>query len=131
MRNRWRLLFGIAILAAIGGAGWLVFDFYFAVPSSLVGEWENDNTIYGAKPGEVRLTVFRDGEVAVTFDRKRHNWNVDELHCRVRGDRVEIASEGMVTKGRIEVGADRFRIWDTDNKLPQQDELVFRRVAQP
>jgi hypothetical protein len=133
VRRRWAVYGTLAIGLAAAGA-WLLADRLRPLPVSLVGVWENETPIGAAGPGEVRVTVSRDGTAVVWFDPARHAFGGEyRYRCRVRGDRVFIRGERQAEpeSARIEVGRERFRLWDPASPRPGRDEVVFRRASAP
>lgn len=131
--RRKRLVVIAVLTGAIGAAGWLAADRMFPVPVALVGEWVNETPIIAAGPGEVRLTIGRDGSAVATIDRERYVWwRADRYQIRVQGHEivVRVLPDGQPVTARIDIETDRFRLSDPAAPDPDRDTLVFLRVRQ-
>jgi len=135
-RRQW-VIVGIAACATVALGGWLLVDRLYPVPSSLAGKWENETKIIAAGPGEVQLTVHRDGLAVAEFDRSRYEWwGATRFRLRVRGEELTLRidppdRDDQPVNLRIEISDERFRVWDPAHQITDQDELVFRRVRAP
>jgi hypothetical protein len=135
-RRQW-VIVGIAVFAAVALGGWLLVNRLYPVPSSLVGRWENETPIMAAGPGEVQLTIHRDGLAVAEFDRSRYEWwGPTRFRLLVRGDELTLWTDppdrdDQPVTLRIEITDERIRVWDPAHQITNQDELVFRRVPRP
>ena len=131
MRRSQAIIFGVLALLLIGVIWWIAADRRLPVPSTLVGTWKNQTPIFAAGPGEVRLTVRRDGTAVAAFDHSKFDWwGTDQFSCVVRNGQlaIRIDPDKHFDPLPIEITSDRFCVYDHSNTQPSRREIVFSRV---
>jgi hypothetical protein len=128
---------GFAAAAAAALGGWWLVNSVDPVPSALAGMWQNETLLLAAGPGEVQLTIQRDGQAVVAFDRTCYEWwGATQFRLRVRGKELILHVDSPHPEGRsvamqIEISGERFRVSAPASQRADRDELVFHRVRRP
>jgi len=74
---------------------------------SLVGKWENSESLIDAGPGEILILLKKDGTGNLILDKERYFWVADQFLYRILGNQIEVVfvyEDGRKTDpGRLDI----------------------------